>query len=230
MNQRVCVLALCLSGLMAFVRPAAADTVWTLGDAVLQYDNSYPFVATLDGTFSINPVTGALDSYQFQTATALHDFGGGSAPFQGAPYPGPEPGASINSTAGCIYVGFELCFFGPPEASAGPNSLNVGYADLEPQLGFLPEYVVHTLFLDFSGPLTTPGTIQLLGDSNEAGNNGFVRDAISGYATGVDPTAPEPGFLALVGMGLAGLVLARRRVTRPPKVRVPAEVNSSGRK
>jgi hypothetical protein len=219
-NRKLWVLAVSLASVMAFPRPAAADTLtWTLHDAVLQYDSGFSFIAHLEGTFTIDSATNALAAYQFNTSTAVFDFGGGSAFFEGAPYPGPEPGASLNPTSGCI-GGF--CFFGPPVATAGPASLFVGYANLEPQAGFLPAYVVHTLLLDFSGLLTEPGTIDLLGSSHETGNNSFARYAISGYATGVGDgvAVPEPTSLALLGACLIGLLAARRKDWLSPGVRV----------
>jgi hypothetical protein len=189
----------------------AAEIVWTLQDAVLQYDNRYPFVADLSGTFTINSSTGALDSYQFYTSTAVFNFGGGDAFFSGAQYPGPQPGATISTATGCPVSFF--CFFGPPVATAGATSLQVGYADDEPVSGFLPDYVVHVLTLDFSGPLTDPGTISLLGSSNEYnGFNGFTRYVTSGEATS---PAPLPAALPLfaTGLGMMGWFVRRRKRT-----------------
>ena len=182
-------------------------------DGLLQSDQRYPqFTAMVTGEFTVDATTGILESYQFDTSTAVFDFGGGSAFFSGAPFPGPIPGGSIETATGC-YSGF--CLFGPPVAYADSASVHVGYADLEPQAGYLPDYVIHTLDLDFSGPLTAPGTIDLLTDSSEYnGFNGFRRYVTSGYATGVlEGSVPEPATWALVigGFGLAGAALRRRR-------------------
>jgi hypothetical protein len=103
--------------------------------------------------------------------------------------------------------------FGPPVATAGQTSVQVGYADDEPVSGFLPDYVVHELTLDLSGSLTDPGTIALLGSSNEYnGFTGFTRYVISGYAT--SPTLLPAGLpLFAVGLGALALLGWRRKRT-----------------
>ena len=188
----------------------AAVVVWTLHGGQLQSDQRYPqFTATLTGDFTVNATTGALESYQFYTSTAVVDFGGGSAFFSGAPFPGPVPGANIDTSSGCFS---SFCFYGPPQASASSTSVNVGYADDEPQSGYLPLYVTHTLDLNFSGPLTTPGTIDLLNSSSEYnGSHGFRRQVISGYATGVSVPEPATWAMMLIGFGALGATMRSHR-------------------
>ena len=202
----------------------AAEIVWTLHDVALQdsaYYHQYGYWATVSGSFTINSNTGALESYQFTTTTAVYNGPGFSTFFPGAPYPGPEPGATFSNFGGC---GLYYCYYGPPRASAGTTSVYVGYADAEPVSGYLPSYHTHELQLNFSGSLTTPGTIDVLGSSFErwdsyAGGDLYKRSATSGYATStVLGAVPKPSTWVMMMIGFCGLGFAGYRSRNRPAV------------
>ncbi len=201
----------------------AAEIVWTLHDVALQDQayaaQAYGYYATVSGSFTIDSNTGALESYQFSTTTAVFDTRYFSTFFPGAPYPGPAPGASFDNYGACN----GYCFYGPPQAYSRSTSVYAGYADDEPVAGYLPNYHTHELQLNFSGPLTTPGTIDVLGSSFErwdtyADGDLYKRYATSGFATStVLGAVPEPSTWAMMivgfaGLGFAGYKQAKRRV------------------
>ena len=189
----------------AFHEPANASAiVWTLHNATLQDDaylHQYGYFATVNGNFAIDSVTGALVSASLYTTTAGYSAPGFSTFFVGAPFPGPVAGGTLYSQ----------------NSSTSSTAVYFNYADGEPGSGPFLYYTTRTLYLAFSGPLNTPGTVGLLSDSYEIEGHGFTRYGTGGYADSPVLTAvPEPSTWAMMILGFAGVgLMAYRRKSKP---------------
>jgi hypothetical protein len=204
---RIIVAAICgWFSLAAFLEPAgASEVVWTLHNVTLQDDayaqQAYGYVASVNGSFTIDSVSGALVSASLYTTTAPYDGPGFTTFFQGAWFPGPVYGGTLYNQ----YI------------STSPTSIYFNYTDGEPGSGPFLYYTTRQLYLDFSGPLNTPGTVDLLSDSHEVEGHGFVRYGTGGYADSPLLTAavPEPSTWAMMILGFFGVgFMAYRRKSK----------------
>ncbi len=181
------ILGLAMFCLLTPVRPAQADTIFDVS-GTFDDTNSTP----LTGTITLNTVTGAIDGFNFDIPAMKN----GSTTLAGALFTPATATDSVDDFGPATFVNFQL-FGAPPEGE---------------ELFLL----IPTPTLPYTGgellqEVTYMGQDFHTGYQSGVQANPFFE--LTGNGTIAPAATPEPSSYLFLGLGIAGILLMRRRTS-----------------